>query len=188
MTNMTFRSQKIALWSGAFFFLLAFSGTPTVYSQGLKGLKIGVVHLNQALNASKAGKRSKSILEASTKQKQNELKAQEQKLLELREQLKNGMMLKPSVRAEKERVFREQEKELRRDVLMAQREYRAKERKITQSIFLELKTVIDEIARKEKFDLVLEKNASEVILFSTKKFIDITDKVIARYDRFQSGK
>ena len=48
--------------------------------------------------------------------------------------------------------------------------------------------MIAEIAKKEKFNLVLEKNASQVILYSSNNFEDITNKVIKRYDRFQGGK
>jgi len=63
-----------------------------------------------------------------------------------------------------------------------------KERKLTQSIYIELRTVIGQIAQEEHYDLVLEQNAANVILFSTTKFDDLTQKVIDRYNQFNSGK
>lgn len=180
--------KRTATWSGLALYLLAVFGTPPAYSQNFAGLKIGVVNLNRALNNSKAGKRSKNILLASKNQKQNELKAKDRDLKKKRDQLKNNIMLKPAVRAEREKKLRKQNLALRREARIAQRDLQIRERKLTESIYLELKVVIAEIAKKEKFNLILEKNASQVILFSSKKFEDITNKVIKRYDRFQSGK
>lgn len=167
--------------------LLGVFETPPAYSQNFGNLKIGVVDLNRALNNSKSGKRSKNILLASKNQKQIDLKAKEQDLKKKRDRLKNNIMLKPAVRAVREKELRKQSVALRREFRVAQRELQVRERKLTESIYLELKTVIAEIGKKEKFNLILEKNTSQLILFSSKKFEDITVKVIKRYDRFPGG-
>lgn len=180
--------KKTAIWSVLVLYLLAFFGIPPAYAQSIARLKIGVVDLNRALNNSKAGKRSKNILLASKNQKQNELKAKTRDLKEKRDQLQNNMMLKPAVREKRKKNLQKQTLALRREMRIAQRELQIRERKLTESIYIELKTVIAEIAKKEKFNLILEKNASQVILYSSKKFEDITNKVIKRYDRFQLGK
>lgn len=179
--------KRVVIWSGLVLVLLVVFGNPPVFSQSFKGFKIGVVDLNRALNNSKAGKRSKNILLASKNQKQNELKAKDTDLKKKRDKLKNNIMLKPAVRAERGKKLRALGLTLRREARMAQRELQARERKLTESIYLELKTVIAEIAKREKFHLILEKNASQVILFSSKNFEDITNKVIQSYDRFQGG-
>ena len=83
--------------------------------------------------------------------------------------------------------MREQERALRKEVQQAQKELQIRERKLTESIFIELKTVIDEIAKEEKYDLILEQNASQVILFSSAKFDNITERVIERYTKFQAA-
>ena len=154
---------------------------------GLEGLKIGVVNINAAMNRSAAGERSKNILLASKSQKENELKAKEAELKQLRADLKNNIMLTDDARSRKEKELREQERALRKEVQQAQKELQIRERKLTESIFIELKTVIDEIAKEEKYDLILEQNASQVILFSSAKFDNITERVIERYNKFQAA-
>lgn len=154
---------------------------------GLEGLKIGVVNINAAMNRSAAGERSKNILLASKSQKENELKAKEAELRQLRDDLKNNIMLTDDARSRKEKELSEQERALRKEVQQAQKELQIRERKLTESIFIELKTVIDEIAKEEKYDLILEQNASQVILYSSAKFDNITERVIERYNKFQAA-
>lgn len=180
--------KKTAIGSGLVLGLLAVFWAPPAYSQSLAGLKIGVVDLNRALNNSKAGKRSKNILLASKNQKQSELKAKNLDLKKKRQKLENNIMLKSAVRLKRQRALQKQVLALRREARMAQRDLQIRERKLTESIYIELKTVIAEIAKKGKFNLILEKNVSQVILYSSKKFEDITNRVIKRYDRFQTGK
>ena len=169
--------------------LLALAATPALASaQGIADLKIGVINLNAALNRSAAGERSKGILLASKGQLENQLKDKEETLKNKREALKNNIMLTEVARAQRDEELRTEERDLRREVQMAQQELQDKERKLTESIFIELKTVIEAIAREDKFDLILEQNASQVILFSRTRFEDITDKVIERYNKFQAGK
>ena len=174
------------------FFLLAilnsWIGTPAAQSQGLENLRIAVVNLNQALNQSSAGERSKSILLASKKQKENELKAKESELKKKLDALKNNILLTKEARKKQEEELVSQQRQLGNEVRNAQRELQAKERKLTESIFIELKTVINQIAKEDNFDLILEKNASSIILFSKTKFENITEKVIERYNKYQSGK
>jgi outer membrane protein len=157
-------------------------------AKGLEGLKIGVVNINQALNQSAAGERSKGILLASKSQLENELKAKEQALKKKHEELQNNIMLTKEARDAKERELRDQEQQLRKDVQDAQRELQEKEHKLTESIFIELRTVIEAIAKEENYDLVLEQNAASVILFSRAKFDDLTEKVIERYNQFNKPK
>ncbi len=167
--------------------LLALLGVLPAQAAGLEGLKIGVVDINSALNRSSAGARSKNILLSSKTQLENELKAKEEELKEMREDLQNNLMLTEAARKEKEDELRKRQQSLRREVQAAQRELQAKERKLTESIFIELRTVIAELAREKAYDLVLEQNASQVVLYSSAKFDNLTDEVIQRYDKYQAG-
>ena len=125
-------------------------------AKGLEGLKIGVVNVNEALNQSAAGERSKSILLASKSQLENELKAKEADLKKKHDDLQNNIMLTKEARQAKEQALRDQENQLRKDVQDAQRELQDKERKLTQSIYIELRTVIGQIAQEEHYDLVID--------------------------------
>ena len=54
-------------------------------------------------------------------------------------------------------------------------------------IFQELKTVIRTISIKEKLDLVLEKNAAQIILYMKQDTTDMTQKVIDAYNALKES-
>ena len=167
--------------------LVVFSPLP-VPAVGIDQLKIGIVDINRALNQSTAGERSKKLLLATRDQKENELKNKEQVLKKLSEELQNSLMLSETTRKDKEQELREKEMELRQDVQKAQSELQDKERKMTESIFNELKIVVAALAKEGKYDLILEQGASQVILFHSGTFTDLTDQVIARFNKLSPNK
>ena len=58
------------------------------------------------------------------------------------------------------------QQQLREQARKVEKEMRLEERRLTEAIFQELKTVIRSISIKEKLDLVLEKNAAQIILYT----------------------
>ena len=151
-------------------------------------LNIGVIDVNRALNTSEAGQRSKKVLLASKAQKENDLKAKEADLKKMADELRSNIMLTETARGQKEQDLRARDDELRQQVASAQRELQEQERKLTESIFTELRTIIAIVAQEKKLDVVLESRAAETIMFSRYKFVDITDEVVARYNKVQTGK
>ncbi|HUJ75306.1 MAG TPA: OmpH family outer membrane protein, partial [bacterium] len=141
-------------------------------------LRIAVVNMNKALNTSESGERSKKLLLAARAQKESELKAKEADLRTMEDQAKNNIMLTDEARAQKQKELQQKEAELRQDVATAQQDLQNQERQLTESIFTQLRTVIAQVAKEQKYDLVLEQAASQVILYSSYKFVDITDEVI----------
>ena len=114
--------------------------------------EIGVVDLNQALNQSESGIRSKNILERRGRQKQQEFKLEESELRKLAEELRNNPLLTPKAKANKEQELIARQQQLREKVRSIEQEMRLEERRLTEAIFKELKTVIRSISIKEKFD------------------------------------
>ena len=147
--------------------------------------EIGVVDLNQALNQSESGIRSKNILERRGRQKQQEFKLEESELRKLAEDLRNNPLLTPKAKANKEQELIARQQQLREKVRSIEQEMRLEERRLTEVIFKELKTVIRSISIKEKLDLVLEKNAAQVILYMKKDTTDLTQKVIDAYNELK---
>lgn len=172
------------LAAGAAALLLA---APLALAQGAD-LRVGVIDVNRALNQSDAGQRSKKVLLAAKAQKENELKAKDSDLKRLSEELRSNIMLTEAAKAQKEQDLRSKDAELRQQVQDAQRDLQEQERKLTESIFTELRTVIGIVAQEQKLDVVLESRAAETILFSRLKFVDITDEVIGRYNKIQTTK
>jgi len=91
-------------------------------------------------------------------------------------------MLSPEARSKKEEELRAKMQDMRKELQEAQMDLQSRERKLTETIFGELKTVIQLIAKEEKYDFIIDEGAAQVILFSKFNFIDITEKVIKRYN------
>ena len=145
-------------------------------------IEIGMVDLNEALNQSEAGIRSKNILERRGLQKQKEFKLEESEIRKLAEDLRNNPLLTPKAKVDKERDLIDRQQKLRGKVRNFEQEIRLEERRITEGIFREIKTVIRKISIKENLDLVLEKNAAQIILYMNKDTLDLTQKVIDAYN------
>lgn len=150
--------------------------------------KIGVVDLNRALNESESGIRSRNSLETKGRQREKEVQQGEEELRSGSEELSNNVLLSPEAKAKKATALREKEQKLRERVQQIQQELQNEERKLTEDIFKELKGSIRAISIKEKFDIVLEKTASEVILYMNMDTTDLTQKVIDHYNSLKNTK
>ena len=152
------------------------------FSIPIFSIEIGMVDLNEALNQSEAGIRSKNILERRGRQKQKEFKLEESEIRKVAEDLRNNPLLTPKAKVDKERELINRQQNLRDQVRKFEQEMRLEERRLTESIFKEIKTVIRKISIKEKLDFVLEKNAAQIILYMNEDTIDLTQKVIDAYN------
>ena len=150
-------------------------------------LEIGIVDLNEALNQSEQGIRSRNILERRGRQKQQEFKLEESEIRKLAEDLRNNPLLTPKAKTNKEKEVISRQQNLREQVRKFEQEMRLEERRFTENIFREIKTVIRKISIKEKLDIVLEKNASQIILYMKQETRDITQKVIDAYNSLKEA-
>ena len=150
-------------------------------------IEIGVVDLNEALNQSESGIRSKNILERRGRQKQQEFKLEESELRKIAEDLRNNPLLAPKAKADKQQELITRQQQLREKVRAFEQEMRLEERRLSEAIFKELKTVIRSISINQKLDLVLEKNAAQVILFMKEDTTDLTQKVIDDYNTLKKS-
>ena len=147
-----------------------------------KQVKIGVVDFQRVLNLSEAGKRSRKILLASKKQKENELKSVGDELKKESETLKNNILLTDAAKGKKRKELIARERSLRKDFKGAERALQREQMKASESIYTEVQTVISLIAREKNYDFVIEKSTARAILYSSTKLADITDTVIKRYN------
>ena len=150
-------------------------------------IEIGVVDLNDALNQSESGIRSKNVLERRGRQKQQEFKLEESELRKLADDLRNNPLLTPKAKADKQQELITRQQQLREKVRTFEQEMRLEERRLSEVIFKELKTVIRSISINEKLDLVLEKNAAQIILYMKEDTTDITQKVIDEYNALKNS-
>lgn len=153
---------------------------------GQATMRVGYVNMNKAINLSNEGKRSKKFLEAQMQRTQAALKAKEKELIQKEADLKNNIMLNQEARKQKQQEIVALKQALRNELKKAQNSMRQDEVRHTTKIFKDLVLVIKEIAKEEAFDLVLEFNVKQTILYSRYDMTDITDKVTARYDKMQA--
>ena len=150
-------------------------------------MKIGVVDLNRALNESEAGIRSKNVLETKGRQKQQEFKLEEEELRELAEELRSNPLLTPKAKEQKQQQLQQGQQALRAKVQQFEQQLRGEERRFTEEIFRELKGAIRTVSIRDKYDLVLEKNAAQVILYMKQETTDFTQKVIDHYNSLKAS-
>jgi outer membrane protein len=158
------------------------------YAIEASDLKIGIVNMNKVINMSNEGKRKKKMLEAQARQTQKLLKMKEEELRAMEKDLKDNIMLNAAAKAQKQSELNKKRQEFRQDVNKAQKSFRQDEARHTSNIFKDLVVVVKKIATDEKFDLVLEFNITQSILYTKYNLVDITEKVTAEYNKIQSLK
>lgn len=165
---------------------LLFSFLLSGVTQAKSQLNIAYVNMGKAINMSEEGKKSRKFLEAQASQTRTQLKAKEQEILKKQEELKSSLMLSPEAKGQKEREIIQMSRALKREVNSVQQSFMQEEKKYTQKIFQDLKKVVDQIAKKKKYDLVLEYGIKQTILFSKFQLNDITDLVVSEYNKRQT--
>ena len=151
------------------------------------GPKIGVVDLQRALTESEAGKQAKAQLSQleQTKRALVDRKAKEVETLK-RELETQGKLLKEEVRREKERRLEREIKALQRLARDSQEELQRKERELTERIIKALVRIVKAIGKEEGYTVILERGGGGVVFAGPA--VDLTDKVIARYNQQSKAK
>lgn len=155
-------------------------------SLALTNMKIGYVILNQAINTSQEGQRSKKFLEAQANRTKQVLSEKERAIITSEQDLQNNIMLNEATKTQKRAEIEKMKNEYRQEVANAQQSLRQNEARHTQKILNDLIQVIDKIAKAEDYDLVLEFNLKQTILYSKAQMTDITAQVVREYDKLQS--
>ena len=150
-------------------------------------MKIGFVDLNKALNESENGKNATEALENMVKSKKSVLieKEKELKILD-NEVKKQASVLTPESMKSKTEEFNKLYKNYQRMVKDFQEEVQKKEAELTRQIQEDLIKTVQNIGEKEKFYIILEKNASGIL--HAQKDIDLTDMVIKQYNEMSGNK
>jgi outer membrane protein len=150
-------------------------------------LKVGIVDLLKALNESEAGKRAKTDLESLIKSKQTSIEEKGKNIEKLRTDLeKQAAIISPEAKKAKEEELERLIRDYQRIVADSQAEVKKKEGELTGEILKDLRETINKIAQEEGYTLILE-HAEGLVLYANKS-LDITDKVIKRYNESKAGK
>lgn len=143
--------------------------------------RVGVVRLQEALVTCSEGKAAKKKLEADFRGKQNQLKNKEAALKRRYQSLEKRKSKGESADSlAKDLAIFEQELMQAQQLRMSlQKELAESEAKMTQSILKKMRPLIQRLARKHGYTVVLD--ASQALYYPAD--LDITDKLVEAYDR-----
>ena len=166
-------------------FALAFLGSFAASQIARAEAKYAYVDLQRALEETEDGKKAKAKLKADFDKKQKELDEKQEELKKMKESLdKKAQVMKPEALAKEQKDFQERFVELQAIYARLQKDLAEKEQQATRGIFSKLQMVVGKIAEREKFAMVLEKNAAVVW---GQPSLEITNEVIRMYNSDSGG-
>ncbi|MBN1958114.1 MAG: OmpH family outer membrane protein [Desulfuromonadales bacterium] len=143
--------------------------------------KIAYVDLQKALNLSKAGAQAKNEISELVKKYEAEFKGKQEDLLKKKDELeKQAALLSDSAKAEKEREYQRDVKDLQRFQKDVKDELQQKDAEHTKRILNELFEILQKMGKDGSYTMILEKNEGAVIYAA--ESVDLTDELIKAYD------
>lgn len=150
--------------------------------QAAEETKIGFIDMQKAIQNVAAGKKAKKELEDEYNKKKKELEKKEADLKKLVADFeKRSMAMNEDARMKKQREIQMEVQKHQETAAKAQMEIQKRERDLTQPIVTKLRTLLEDIAKKENFTVILERAENSVMY--AKKEIDLTDRIIKEYDK-----
>ena len=144
--------------------------------------KMGYVDLQKAIQETSTGKKAKKDLEGEFNKKKKELEKKEADLKKMSEDFeKKSMVLSDELKMQKQGELQQEMLKYRELVGKSQMEIQKRERELTMPIVEKLHAIIGEIAKKEGYQFVLEKNEQSVLYAD--KDADLTDRVLKEYEK-----
>jgi outer membrane protein len=139
------------------------------------------VDLQKAMETVKEGATAKAKLEKEFNDKKKTISNREEEIKRMTaEYQKKQLLMNNDKKAEEEQRIQKKMMEYRELVQQSEVQMQKRQMELTQPIIENLRTVISDIASKEKYDLVYEKNQSGIFFASNAK--DITADAIKGYD------
>jgi len=144
-------------------------------------LKLAYVDMQRGINECSAGYEARKVISQDGEKFQRLIAEKQTELQTMKESLeKQGLMLTPDARANKEREYQTKLREFQRWGEDTQNELNQKRTQMERTISMDLIKLIQKIGADEGYTLILERNES-IVLFASKP-IDITDQVIKAYN------
>ncbi len=161
--------------------LIALAAVALVGAKAQAEVKIGYVDMQKAIQTTKAGQKAKKDLEAEFEKRKKSLQSKETELKKMGEELeKKAMVLSEDVRMSKQKEFQEKMMEFQQTVQKNQKEIQDQERKLTEPILKKLQAVIEEMAKKDSYTVIMEKRENGVLW--AQKELDITEQVVKAFE------
>lgn len=145
-------------------------------------IKIGVIDLQKAIQATSAGKKAKHDLEEEISKRKKDISKKEDELKKMHEEFqKKQSVLSDEVAAQKQNELQGEMVKYRELMNKTQMELQKKEMDLTKPIVEKLRGIVDSIAKAENYTMIMEKSEQGVVW--SQKDIDLTDKVVQEFEK-----
>ncbi len=148
--------------------------------------KMAFVDLQRALEETNDGKAAKARLKSDFDQKQKELDAKQEELKKMKEDFdKKSALMKDDVKQKMQQDMQQRLMQLQETYARLQGDLQKREAEATRGILAKLASVVQKIAEREHFVMVLERSSSVVY---GQPSLDITNEVIRDYNNGAGSK
>lgn len=169
------RNVRLTFFSTMLFFLAI------TVCHGADVAKIGVVDFQQVLTTSSAGKKAQMEINKKGKQMEAELKEKGAVIEKQRESFeRESLVMSKEMRDQKVRELRIMVNDFKTLQKRYSEEFKRYESGNVQNIYKEIRALVEALAKKEGYLLVIERRDGGLLYFP--KSIDLTDKVIQTYN------
>lgn len=145
-------------------------------------IKIGYIDMQKAIQDTSTGKKAKVELEGEFNKKKKDLEKKEADLKKMNDDLeKKSMVLTDDVKAQRQQELQAEMMKYRELVARSQQDIQKRERDLTVPIVEKLRSILDGIAKKESYTVVLEKSENSVMWAD--KQIDLTERIVKDYEK-----
>ena|SRR3990172_9460270 len=154
---------------------------------GAENIKIGTIDAQRILENTKAGKKVKVTLEEYVKSRQKIIDLEEQELKNFEEELKKQLpVLSAEAKKDKQEGFQKKILDYQKKVTEVNNEVQNKKKEVLEDFNKTLEQIAKNIAEKEGYTVILDRNSGGGVIVYAKESVDITDRVIQEFDkRFQ---
>lgn len=145
-------------------------------------IKIGVIDFQRCIQESNEGKRIDESLKNKQAEMQKDVDKKRQELVDMQKEMdKQNLMLSMDAKTEREKEFEKKQRDLQYLMQDLNEEYKKLQTDARYSILTTINSVVDTIAKQQKFDLIAER--ANIMYFS--KELDITDQVITELNKLK---
>jgi outer membrane protein len=171
--------MRSSLLSAAALLSLAFGA----YGQQVPG-KVGVISVQGAIVGTKDGQKASQQLQQKFAPKKKDLDARNAEVTQLEDELrKGGSLMSEEKRTQMERDIDEKKRRLQRDAQDAQEEWNGQQQQVLQGLGQRMMAVIEKYAKDNGYTMILDVSSPNTPVLYASSGIDITQDIIALYDK-----
>jgi outer membrane protein len=145
------------------------------------GMKIGIVDLDQAVSSTKEGKAAREELERKSREAESSLQPMIERYQEMAKEFESKQfVLSDDARFQKQLDLKELRDEIENKQKQLQGQLEVARERLVNPLRTKLGSIVEDLGRDDGFSLIMMRNTPGLIY--TREALDITDKVIAKFN------